>query len=397
MIDAPVRAEILVKPLLTSQVRRILQAVIKNPRKETSHPFANPTAAQNMLLLVKDSSPVANVFCTPFYFNLASEVLITHDLQSELPKEEATLKQYLVEKFVSTKLAQTSKRFSSPEKNKHWLSWLASQSKTLYTIELSSFQPSMLKFQIIFNLLIGLWMGLWMGLFMGLYAGLAFGLFVGLSTALIGGLVVGHIMAKDTIRLKLSNLLTLSFWKEVLVNGFLVGLFYGLLMGLANLLYFGLAGFLYGLRWGLALGFTLGFLYNLIDKTSIIEFIPTLKPYQRLKGRLVWDFFLSASLSAVAMFFIHFRSTGRVAEALSVSTFAFLFGGFGSLPHVMLPKHLILRFCFYLDGSMPLRYVRFLNYATKLRILERDGGQWRFRHKILQDYFADGGIVLGKY
>ncbi len=51
--------------------------------------------------------------------------------------------------------------------------------------------------------------------------------------------------------------------------------------------------------------------------------------------------------------------------------------------------HFVLRFCFYLEGSMPLRFVDFLEFSTNLRILEQDGGQWRFRHKILQDYFAN--------
>jgi len=37
---------------------------------------------------------------------------------------------------------------------------------------------------------------------------------------------------------------------------------------------------------------------------------------------------------------------------------------------------------------MPLRWVSFFKYATSARILEQDGGQWRFRHQILQDYFA---------
>jgi len=50
---------------------------------------------------------------------------------------------------------------------------------------------------------------------------------------------------------------------------------------------------------------------------------------------------------------------------------------------------LILRFCFYLEGVMPLRYVDFLEYGCACRFLEHnDGGSYRFRHKILQDYFA---------
>ena len=40
---------------------------------------------------------------------------------------------------------------------------------------------------------------------------------------------------------------------------------------------------------------------------------------------------------------------------------------------------------------MPLRDVEFLRYATEQRILQQDGGQWRFRHQNLQDYFAELG------
>jgi hypothetical protein len=52
-------------------------------------------------------------------------------------------------------------------------------------------------------------------------------------------------------------------------------------------------------------------------------------------------------------------------------------------------KHLTLRLCLSLEGAMPLRYARFLDYATDLGILEREGGQWRFRHQLLQAHFAD--------
>ena len=36
---------------------------------------------------------------------------------------------------------------------------------------------------------------------------------------------------------------------------------------------------------------------------------------------------------------------------------------------------------------MPFPMATFFNYCTDLRILETDGGSWRFRHQILQDYF----------
>lgn len=51
--------------------------------------------------------------------------------------------------------------------------------------------------------------------------------------------------------------------------------------------------------------------------------------------------------------------------------------------------HFALRFCFWIEGAMPLKYATFLDYAAEARILEKDGGQWRFRHQNLQEYFAN--------
>jgi len=47
-----------------------------------------------------------------------------------------------------------------------------------------------------------------------------------------------------------------------------------------------------------------------------------------------------------------------------------------------------LRIALSLEKKAPLKYVQFLEATTKARILEKDGGQWRFRHQLLQDYFA---------
>jgi hypothetical protein len=69
--------------------------------------------------------------------------------------------------------------------------------------------------------------------------------------------------------------------------------------------------------------------------------------------------------------------------------------------------HFCLRFILWLEGKMPLRVVSFLDKMTDKKIMEdnrlifkqKDGGEnkkrgttWRFRHKILQDYFANGGF-----
>jgi hypothetical protein len=51
--------------------------------------------------------------------------------------------------------------------------------------------------------------------------------------------------------------------------------------------------------------------------------------------------------------------------------------------------HSCLRFCLWYEDALPLKYATFLDYAAEMRILEKTGGQWRFRHQNLQEHFAN--------
>lgn len=63
------------------------------------------------------------------------------------------------------------------------------------------------------------------------------------------------------------------------------------------------------------------------------------------------------------------------------------------------PYHFSLRLALYFEGKMPLRVVTFMDRMSEQFIFEDNrrtnkkgkkmrGATWRFRHKILQDYFA---------
>jgi hypothetical protein len=52
-------------------------------------------------------------------------------------------------------------------------------------------------------------------------------------------------------------------------------------------------------------------------------------------------------------------------------------------------RHLHLRRILRRRGYIPKDWVHFLQTATKHHILESDGGSWRFRHRILQEYFLE--------
>jgi NACHT domain len=58
------------------------------------------------------------------------------------------------------------------------------------------------------------------------------------------------------------------------------------------------------------------------------------------------------------------------------------FGGFACLQHV------VLRLLLCCNGSAPLNYVKFLDYAAERIFLRKIGGGYIFIHRLLQEYFA---------
>ncbi|MEM7015965.1 MAG: hypothetical protein AAF512_01340, partial [Pseudomonadota bacterium] len=52
-------------------------------------------------------------------------------------------------------------------------------------------------------------------------------------------------------------------------------------------------------------------------------------------------------------------------------------------------SHIVLRYCLWREKVLPFRFVQFFDFCVDLRLLERDGGYWRFRHQILQEHFAE--------
>ena len=60
----------------------------------------------------------------------------------------------------------------------------------------------------------------------------------------------------------------------------------------------------------------------------------------------------------------------------------------GLLPGAACIQHVILRLVMWWSGMAPLRYVRFLDFATERMLLQRIGGRYRFLHVLLRDHFA---------
>ncbi len=55
--------------------------------------------------------------------------------------------------------------------------------------------------------------------------------------------------------------------------------------------------------------------------------------------------------------------------------------------HFSILLHFLLRFQLFWQGVLPWKLVQFLNEMKGYHILESDGASWRFRHRLIQDYF----------
>lgn len=432
VMDAPVKAELSVEPLGVSQIKQNLNMVVADSSQPTTHPFANMTTAQNMLYWMEINPAFTRLLKTPFYFNLASQTLYHQNTSEVLPLEETSLPKYMLEKFIETKLNQfPNRRFPSAEENKHRLSWLAKvlRQRNEVVFEFSTLQPSILskpkQYSFIYNWIFGLIIAFcfystiflsvsFFGKDIDVTTVIALVAIFGFTAILIG-LIVGLFgryfnwgqTTEDIRQWNLSNALTKQAWTNIVkfsLNAIGRGAKYGLIFGSFSGLIASLSkqqfdplfisivgGALIGSLGGLCYGLITGFFNEIRSK----DFSETRSPLQKLRRGLIftpfkWMLILSSASFVFAYFLLPEKAPAGNPPGIFIVIL--IFGILGLIIGFLLTsffKHFILRYCLFIEGSIPLRYEAFLNYATKLRILERDSGTWRFRHQILQDYFAD--------
>lgn len=132
----------------------------------------------------------------------------------------------------------------------------------------------------------------------------------------------------------------------------------------------------------------LSIFYSLLSVCrQISSFAKLSKPYQRLRAGILFNVLQVSGF--IGAFSVGVVLLGWMGAPWLFPIVMFIGGSVLGFSFTALWRHCVLRFCLTLEGSMPFRYVSFLRYATELRVLEEEGGQWRFRHQNFQDYFAD--------
>lgn len=352
--DAPVYYQVEVEPLTVEQVEMGLTAT------------ANIQPESKRLLKAIQTDPLLrSAVENPFYLNTAQLLFSTGKNWSELAfvaTDADGRQKELVEKFVEDALGRMVQRGYQTDKPLHWLSFFASRmtQRNMVVFELRDLQYDWWKWgrwqlglgRLVAGLVAGLLFGLLfspiLGAISGLRRGLAFGLqfgpVFGLALAVVLGLGLGLSSRKPSIDTTGNvSWSLLVFYKQFRKNWII---YLGGSLGVAPTV--GVGG---GLAFGLTCGLCLG-LIGLLEVQSDILQVTT--PYHRF----------NASMRALY---------------------------FSILQHKFL--------CYQLrkQGLLPPDLPAFLNEMSLRHIMEFDGdpatgtggGTWRFRHRILQEYFAE--------
>jgi GTPase SAR1 family protein len=252
----------------------------------------------------------------------------------------------------------------------------------------------------------------------------------------IGGLIrapVSPIITEDFGHWRIGSLLRWHAWRRILRSGFEAGIVGAVLIWIVGLItafvFFIIlfVAFVQGrlgmpkldgvfvtfalgpvtiIAVGLLLGFPIGFVIGLPMEILRVcrepaRFVSIHSPYQRLRAGIIlnvsqlllvgWVLLLLNRVNDLPKYWSG-ASKPTIWSLLPSVPLVIVFGLVGLFRTAMV-KHLVLRLCLFWEYRMPLRYARFLDYAADLGILERERGQWRFRHQILQVHFAQRQTV----
>jgi len=393
--DAPVSATVALLDLTRDQIRNaLLDATLRTDHKGNRR---DAVAAGHILefLKLKRSKVLFDVLRTPFYFTTALEVFDSPILDDHhIPNKQDELRRYLLREFIKTKLYRTpNPRGYKPEKIQRWLNWLAVLllNSRQTTFELSKLQLYHVQLPMNYAIYMGICLGLLTECFVWGALGKKFwgiGFPLGALPFPVLSLFGVHrrlIVTEDIRRWSFKRLLrwaTLKKWTLALIVSAGFGYLSRLLFIKARI-----PGFSPTRMFVLVASILLVMLFVQIavNEARIVSFYSYLQsPYQRLSAGIGFRF---AEFSIVGLFVvIVLRQALRIPPSMLLSGFLLMgLTGFLTTP---LFRHLMVRLCLSFEQRMPLRYATFLDFAAEARILEKDGGHWRFRHQNLADCFA---------
>jgi hypothetical protein len=415
--DAPVYAEIEVLPLSLAQIKKAL-----------SENAQSQVADRALLHALEHDKWLAEALETPFYLNTASFLFgkgqrTLDDFRDKFKADSTEGRQAeLVEIFVAEQVPE--------ERDRKYLSFLAGkmEQENFLVFELVKMQPrwsSRWKYRLILTCLCGLASGFIEGfvlgfmylvegrqvsgaLFQGYYGfvqGLTFGLTGGIAFSLFGS----DIYTKDIQSWRLTALI--KNWKSISTSRLLyvsLAFYFALTLQLIVISDF---EFILS-REFLNNSFDFVFMSLVIGISFVIKecgsttklLLHIVTPNKRFWNTLRSNHWIILFLPFLMLVFVIVRYPWRgsyLTDLLGWTKFFLTWASTALIISLLMsqfPQHFSLRLVLYLEHKIPLRLVTFLDRMTDQLIFEDNrrsnkkgkkmrGATWRFRHKILQDYF----------
>ncbi len=251
-----------------------------------------------------------------------------------------------------------------------------------------------------YNILGGLMTGLVVELTGGLIAGLmGFSLTLDLFIALFSGLVwwIGLVVIGSSEEIKLEGNYKWSLFWQTIKNLTIIGLSGGLVIGVGleftryflNLPTPGIIIILiYSAIFGIFVGIVNGIITIFFTPKPDIDVEVSKSPNQEIFkaakiATIVW--IIGVPITMIFSWLLTLMPNNIPGLLLSplLGVVVISAGGFACI------QHFTLRIICWSRGYSPWNYCRFLEYATERLFLQRVGGQYRFVHNLLQEYFTE--------
>ncbi|MBL7809032.1 MAG: NACHT domain-containing protein [Saprospiraceae bacterium] len=342
--DAKVYAQIEVAPLTAEQIEKNLLA--NAGLRPEAKPLWNAIQKDPILKQAIES---------PFYLNTAQILFASERNWNEFGFTEMDVEgrqKELLRLFIDFSLVNKEKNDFPREKIWSWLSFLAKkmESSNSRTFELNDIQPWWFgtnhHHKIIWLLIWGTFVCIPVGTFVG-FAGALIG---PQAVVLIGILLIILIWGNSKISSNIQAGWSWYYYKRNFKKSLMWGLSWGSVLGLfGSWIGYKMGNYVGGLTGGVVWGIVWGVIIS-GKKTDYL--LQLNKPYQRF---LDWKKSLN-------------------------STFL---------------QHFAIRLILFFNGNLPLQLTRFLNEMSRRYLLEFDGnlnteiggGTWRWRHRIIHEYF----------
>lgn len=371
--DAPVNLQIEVGSLTLEQLEAELE------RTGHKQPEALP-----LLKAIKKDDLLREAVQTPFYFNTLQILFAGRKTLSDLHFTAGTIEgrqAEIKERFIEYEVSTSTLKDYPVDSTKHWLSFLASRMnlRNKVVFELVELQYDWWKWS--FGELFWAWAAI--GLSTGLLLGPLLGLVIGIASGAFWGPAIG-------LSIGIGIVATISIVGLLAVSSFYL-LAYGMRNKVVARVVFKLEYRLKSrlpeiqtrdsVNWSIKayldeFSIKRNLYFAIIFGLTIGSFRGGLSGF--LGGIFIWSIFeIGDFIFRSNILLIQIRTPyHRFTASMKALWFSIL-------------QHWLLRYQLYKKGLLPLHLVDFLTEMTARHLMETDGATWRFRHRIIQDHFAD--------